>query len=985
MALVTVSTCLGAGWPLKTATAATESSQSFNRFNPNSQASTSVHFTAARSTLGQTSQSSTGSSQLLRSPAMPMQAGTVSIDPTNGAAFVGSDGRLEISVPSAAISSADVAAAGGKVALNIRQIAPASGSNAGGSGHVSFGTFLMQLVDASGQLLSHGLAQPIRVTVHLAPNERALNLDHLYAVLNGSLPDGMSLNPDPNGPSLTPAQAGLGSSTTQALALNSPPAATGGSATSASPFATPQSASSSMSLQMSSPSVSMSFNTNAPIATFGKPDPYNVDLSAGSLTAGYPIQVPPGPGGLTPPLQLGYSSAAVAEQHNPQGAAPWVGEGWNMSLGSISWSEHDTAAGCEVNGTCSSPNWQNSWELNDAYGTAVELIPPTSTTSTFNDDTGHSISPSPITWHTAPETHAKVESFGGAGAVSDPAAVSWGANRIDFFVRGADNAIWHDWWNNGWGSWESLQGYLTSAPAAASWGVNRLDVFAVDGSGNVTHKAWDGTSWSTWGSIGSPPGGAASDPAAVSWGSNRIDVYVRGTDNAIWHDWWNGAWGTWQSLGGNWTSAPGVSSWGVNRLDVFVRGTDNQLWHQAWNGSTGAWESLGSPPGGQITSRPSAVSWGANRIDVFARGTDNALWHTSWSGVWNGWDSLGGALISGPGAASWGSGRLDVFARFSDNGVYHRGYQSGWAGWDYLNAPPIPCFRVFLPNGTMEEFGCVPGALQYYPVPTGTKAGVVYLANWLLDLITDPRGNQIHVNYQLDLSSGVGGYQFYPRDAVLSAVEYDSPNCRDSQRACTDAAWAPLLRVNFVAGHSVAHVSGSSCAANGNLRCDDPVDLSSSNGLAAPSVQSTFVLNDIQVQVRGSPTSTWNTLRTYRLSYDQGAAVTPPQPDPATGKNESTAGRLNLTQLTEIGSDGTTTLPARSFSYIKVPEYYEDDAYHPIPTTNCGPVWNTGNGTGCLLWSQSYEGNSYYLTSVSNGLGLQQTFSWVDARNNTGA
>ena len=35
-----------------------------------------------------------------------------------------------------------------------------------------------------------------------------------------------------------------------------------------------------------------------------------------------------------------------------------------------------------------------------------------------------------------------------------------------------------------------------------------------------------------------------------------------------------------------------------------------------------------------------------------------------------------------------------------------------------------------------------------------------------------------------------------------------------------------------------------------------------------------------------------------------------------------------------------------------------------------------------VLWSQSYEGNSYYLTSASNGLGLAQTFTWQNARDN---
>lgn len=967
------------------ASAANVPAQKANRFDPTSQSASINHLPPLPPAASRPAAPVTPSR--IRSVTVPMKPGIVDLDPLTGAHFMGSDGRLEITVPPSAITDSDVRAAGGKLRLTIRQVAPASGSNAGGSGHISFGTFLIQVTDASGRLASHGLGKPITLTVHFASQEQALNLEHAYVVINGSVPAGVSLNPDASGPVLTATQAGLGKLQNQPLKVDTGSAVA--AATSTSPplglsrsSAQTATSTSSVTLMAASPSTSASFNSNSPIATFGKPDPFNVDLSAGSLTASYPIDLPQGPGGLTPPLQLGYSSAAVAEQHNPQAAAPWVGEGWNLGLGSISWSEHDVAAGCELQGTCG-PNWKSSWQLNDPYGTGAELIPPTSGISTYNDDTGHGISPSPITWHTAPETHAKILSFAGGGAVSDPAAVSWGSNRIDFFVRGADNAIWHDWWNNGWGNWESLGGYLLSNPGVASWGPNRLDVFAVGNDKQVYLRTWTGTTWAAWYSIGGPPGGATSDPAAVSWGPNRIDIFVRGADNAIWHQWWNNGWGIWQPLP-NFVagSGPGVAAWGVNRLDLFAAGTDSQLYHQSWNGSTwqGSWDMLGSPPGGPITSKPSAVSWGPNRIDVFARGTDGAIWHRAWAPGWYPWDSIGGWLTSGAGVASWGSGRLDVFARGTDNGIYHDAFQGQWYGWGYLAAPPLPCFRVYLPNGIMEEFGCTPDALQFYVVPSGPRAGTVYLANWLLDLITDPRGNQIHVSYQLDNSLG------YPRDAVLGTVEYDSPGCRDAQRACTGSSWAPLMRVNFVAGHGITHVAGSSCQANGTLRCDDPVDLSGSGGLVNPTIQNTFVLNDIQVQVRGSSgTTLWNTLRTYQLGYDQGAAVT--KPDPLTGKNMSTAGRLNLTQLAEIGADGSTALPTRSFVYTPPTgtpgaaiEYYEDDYLRPTPSTSCGPI---DNRPGCILWSQSYEGNSYYLATVSNGLGVQQTFSWDNARNNT--
>jgi len=36
---------------------------------------------------------------------------------------------------------------------------------------------------------------------------------------------------------------------------------------------------------------------------------------------------------------------------------------------------------------------------------------------------------------------------------------SWAANRLDCFVRGTDNAMWHKWWNGAaWSGWESLGG-----------------------------------------------------------------------------------------------------------------------------------------------------------------------------------------------------------------------------------------------------------------------------------------------------------------------------------------------------------------------------------------------------------------------------------------------------------------------------------------------------------------------------------------------
>ena len=173
-----------------------------------------------------------------------------------------------------------------------------------------------------------------------------------------------------------------------------------------------------------------------------------------------------------------------------------------------------------------------------------------------------------------------------------------------------------------WSQWEDLGGILSSAPAVSSWAPNRLDTFVRGTDNALWHKWWNGSRWSDWESLG---GNLTSAPAAVSWGPNRIDVFARGQGNRLLHLWWNGSrWSNWQNLGGNITSAPAVSSRSSNRLEVFTRNRNNQLITMSWNGSRWSnWRNLD----GTITSAPAAVSWGPNRTDVFARGANNAMWH----------------------------------------------------------------------------------------------------------------------------------------------------------------------------------------------------------------------------------------------------------------------------------------------------------------------------------------------------------------------
>ena len=174
------------------------------------------------------------------------------------------------------------------------------------------------------------------------------------------------------------------------------------------------------------------------------------------------------------------------------------------------------------------------------------------------------------------------EDLGGV-LTSGPAAASWAEDRLDVFVKGTDNAVWHLWWDGAWNGWESLGGTIDDSPAAVSRGDGRVDVFGRGTDNHLWHLCFDGSGWSGWEDLG---GVLTSGPAAASWAEDRLDVFVKGTDNAVWHLWWDGAWNGWESLGGTINHTPAAVSWGRDRIDVFGCGTDNHTWHRWYRSLT---------------------------------------------------------------------------------------------------------------------------------------------------------------------------------------------------------------------------------------------------------------------------------------------------------------------------------------------------------------------------------------------------------------
>ncbi|MCX6013426.1 MAG: hypothetical protein NTV30_08485, partial [Chloroflexi bacterium] len=76
---------------------------------------------------------------------------------------------------------------------------------------------------------------------------------------------------------------------------------------------------------------------NPTIVGSGKIMVSQLNLNSGTATYTYPIELPAGPGGFKPTIELTYNSGAVDEMKSKRAVSSWVGIGWSLKLGSISY------------------------------------------------------------------------------------------------------------------------------------------------------------------------------------------------------------------------------------------------------------------------------------------------------------------------------------------------------------------------------------------------------------------------------------------------------------------------------------------------------------------------------------------------------------------------------------------------------------------------------------------------------------------------
>jgi hypothetical protein len=228
------------------------------------------------------------------------------------------------------------------------------------------------------------------------------------------------------------------------------------------------------------------------------------------------------------------------------------------------------------------------------------------------------------------------------GIQGDPAAVSWGLNRNDVFMRGNDNRVYQAWRDSSPWNWNpnalSTQ-TIASNPAVASMGVNKLHVFARFSDGSVRYMRWTSAGWdASWTNLG---GVTTLDPVAT-FDTTTLHLFARGGGDCIYHKYttdgtnWLPGQLTWENLcnGLAATTAPAVASWGPGRLDLFAGylapSGGTTIMHLPYENSWQTeWRDLQTNRSGiTLGSWPDAVSWGPQRVDVFAKAGNGTLWHT---------------------------------------------------------------------------------------------------------------------------------------------------------------------------------------------------------------------------------------------------------------------------------------------------------------------------------------------------------------------
>ncbi|GAA3440317.1 glycoside hydrolase family 27 protein [Kutzneria kofuensis] len=208
--------------------------------------------------------------------------------------------------------------------------------------------------------------------------------------------------------------------------------------------------------------------------------------------------------------------------------------------------------------------------------------------------------------------------------VGQPAAYASGADRVDVFVRGTDNAAYQRTFEHGrWGNWVKLGGNLTDSPTVAFTSPTQWTLVARGADGKVWQRGSGG--YGNWTSLGSPSDKPIyGRPSAVA-DANGTHIVVRAFDDSAWL--WEQNTG-WTALGGVISTAPTLLATS-GRLYLFARASDYTLWQRNFtDGSWGGWFPRGEYASNAIVGTLGVAAGANGSAWVAVRGVDDHVHQT---------------------------------------------------------------------------------------------------------------------------------------------------------------------------------------------------------------------------------------------------------------------------------------------------------------------------------------------------------------------
>lgn len=211
-----------------------------------------------------------------------------------------------------------------------------------------------------------------------------------------------------------------------------------------------------------------------------------------------------------------------------------------------------------------------------------------------------------------------------SGAGRDaPECVSWGAGRLDCFVRLANGHMaWIAYANGKWAPAKDLGGDLPTVPSCVVRGPGGINCFVPTAKGVLGEIHLNGTTWSSWSSLGGEL--AQGRASCVGLGTDRIACFARDKRGRLVSRRWDGGatWGEWRNLGGTLTGEPACVGLSGGRVACFARGQERHLVAYLPNDAGGGmWVNYG----GRIVGRPDCAALGTNDVACAMRGDGDRL------------------------------------------------------------------------------------------------------------------------------------------------------------------------------------------------------------------------------------------------------------------------------------------------------------------------------------------------------------------------